>query len=51
MLRKMTLVLALLGTATALSACVVAGPPGRPACPWVAGHYGAYGVWHPGHCA
>jgi hypothetical protein len=49
MIRKITLALALMTTAAALSACVVAPPP-RPGCYWVPGHYGPEGGWHPGHC-
>jgi hypothetical protein len=54
MLRKFGTVAVLLASAIALSACVVAPGPGyagRPRCPWVAGHYGPEGGWHPGHCA
>jgi hypothetical protein len=50
MLRKTILLVALLSTAVALSACVVEEPR-RPGCAWVLGHYGPYGGWHPGHCA
>jgi hypothetical protein len=53
MIRKFGAAAVLLATAIALSACVVAGPgyAGRPRCPWVQGHYGPEGFWHPGHCA
>ena len=53
MIRKFGAAAALLATAIALSACVVAGPgyAGHPAgCRWVGGHYGPEGGWHPGHC-
>jgi hypothetical protein len=50
MLRKLTLMMALLCTATALSACVVEEPR-RPGCPWVPRHIGPYGGVVPGHCA
>jgi hypothetical protein len=49
MIRNIGLTLAMVTTAIALSGCVVAGP-GRPGCPWVPGHYGPEGGWHPGHC-
>ena len=50
MIRKIGLALAMVTTTIALSGCVVAGPgPGR-GCPWVPGHYGPEGGWHPGHC-
>jgi hypothetical protein len=54
MMRKIAAGAALLATAIALSACVVAPAPGYaggPGCHWVPGHYGPWGGWHPGPCA
>ncbi len=53
MIRKLTLAAAMLATAATLAGCVVAPAPGygHPGCRWVPPHYGAYGVFHPGHCA
>jgi hypothetical protein len=54
MLRKTVLALALLCTATALSACYVAAGPGYGRCGgrgWIPAHTGPYGGYVPGHCA
>ena len=55
MIRTLGVFALLLGSAITLSACVVAPGPGpyagHPRCPWVPGHYGPEGGWHPGHCA
>ena len=54
MIRTLGVLAVLLASAMTLSACVVAGPgpyAGHPRCPWVPGHYGPEGGWHPGHCA
>jgi hypothetical protein len=51
-IRKITLAIALIGTAVSLSACVVAPAPyyARPGCYRVPGHYNAYGAYVPPHC-
>jgi hypothetical protein len=56
MIRNCLRAATVIGAAIMLTGCVVAGPPGPgPGCPpgthWVHGFYGAYGVWHPPHCA
>jgi hypothetical protein len=53
MIRTLGALALLLASAMTLSACVVAPGPyaGHPRCPWVPGHYGPEGAWHPGHCA
>ncbi|HTZ71667.1 MAG TPA: hypothetical protein VMB71_13510 [Acetobacteraceae bacterium] len=51
MTRKFLAAMALVVVGLGLSACVVAGPPGRcGGAGWVRGYYGPGGGWHPGHC-